>query len=377
MLLKKLMSSLRGLNPWQWVLLLGIPLFYFNFVDLNYTGIVRSAFHSATRFPVLTSSGVLYWPFLLIFSLLALTAYLFVYKQRGIRGFISFAFSRKVYLHPSSLMDYKLFVGNLFLTPLIIGVISLKTGPITLSVFIDYAKSSCAALLGGLQAPIDLPYWAQALIVLGGFTVMDFSSFFMHLLQHKVPFIWEFHKVHHSALAMNPATFIRSHPIAGVYKMVMFFAFLGTYVGVLQYFHGEGVFVLAGAGAGVWRVAVWGTGGIRHSHIWLPFPHSVSKFFLSPAQHQIHHSVDPRHVDKNLGNILAVWDRLLKNLYIPKEREDLTFGIVDFNDHSNLVSAYTLPVVASVGHLKNALLGLLRLASFQREKQPIAPPPGD
>ena len=49
---------------------------------------------------------------------------------------------------------------------------------------------------------------------------------------------------------------------------------------------------------------------------------------MSPAHHQIHHSNNPIHFDKNLGNCLAVWDWMFGTLHVPsKERENLVFGI--------------------------------------------------
>src|SRR5690606_24355142 len=65
----------------------------------------------------------------------------------------------------------------------------------------------------------------------------------------------------------------------------------------------------------------------RHSHIWLNYPEWLSHIFISPAQHQIHHSTEVRHFDKNLGLIFAFWDKLFGTLYVPKGYEKFSFGI--------------------------------------------------
>ena len=49
---------------------------------------------------------------------------------------------------------------------------------------------------------------------------------------------------------------------------------------------------------------------LRHSHVWLSYGPVLSRLFISPAQHQIHHSVDPRHWNKNYGFVLAIWDSM-------------------------------------------------------------------
>ena len=43
--------------------------------------------------------------------------------------------------------------------------------------------------------------------------VTDFTSYLMHLAQHRVPALWAFHRVHHSALVLNPFSNYREHPI--------------------------------------------------------------------------------------------------------------------------------------------------------------------
>jgi len=66
---------------------------------------------------------------------------------------------------------------------------------------------------------------------------------------------------------------------------------------------------------------------LRHSHIWLSYGPRWSRWFISPAQHQIHHSRKPEHIDRNMGFMFAVWDRLFGTLYVPVEEEELPLGL--------------------------------------------------
>jgi sterol desaturase/sphingolipid hydroxylase (fatty acid hydroxylase superfamily) len=47
---------------------------------------------------------------------------------------------------------------------------------------------------------------------------------------------------------------------------------------------------------------------LRHSHVWLSYGPFVERLAISPAHHQVHHSVDAKHHDRNFGSALAIWD---------------------------------------------------------------------
>jgi sterol desaturase/sphingolipid hydroxylase (fatty acid hydroxylase superfamily) len=98
---------------------------------------------------------------------------------------------------------------------------------------------------------------------------------------------------------------------------------------------------------------------LRHSHIWWAWGPRVSHVFISPAQHQIHHSCDPRHVDKNYGEVLAIWDWLFGSLYVAGKKEDLQFGLGEAHGITNGIAAYWVPF-RNVGRM--ARQGVRRLA---------------
>ena len=65
---------------------------------------------------------------------------------------------------------------------------------------------------------------------------------------------------------------------------------------------------------------------LHHSHIWLTYGRMLEHVFISPAQHQVHHSTDPQHYDRNFGTMLALWDWLFGTLYVIKGKEKITFS---------------------------------------------------
>ena len=63
--------------------------------------------------------------------------------------------------------------------------------------------------------------------------------------------------------------------------------------------------------------------------MWLSYGLVLSHIFISPAQHQIHHSIEARHFGHNVGFALAIWDWMFGTLYVPKERETFDMGLGD------------------------------------------------
>jgi sterol desaturase/sphingolipid hydroxylase (fatty acid hydroxylase superfamily) len=160
------------------------------------------------------------------------------------------------------------------------------------------------------------------------FVVDDFLRWVMHYIFHRVPELWEFHKVHHSAEVLNFATAERHHPVEVLISAAVLTTALGVVNGLFIAFFGDKVTVSTIAGANVFLVAFNLVGGaLRHSPFWITFGPNVEKWIISPAMHQIHHSDKPEHYDRNMGGSLAVWDRLFGTLHIPRGREIEGFGI--------------------------------------------------
>ena len=87
-------------------------------------------------------------------------------------------------------------------------------------------------------------------------------------------------------------------------------------------------------------------GNLRHSHVWIRFPAVLERWFLSPAQHQLHHSAMPEHYGSNYGTWLAVWDRWAGSLQVSAADPPAAVGIPaeDRNHGDDLVSAWIGPL---------------------------------
>jgi sterol desaturase/sphingolipid hydroxylase (fatty acid hydroxylase superfamily) len=135
----------------------------------------------------------------------------------------------------------------------------------------------------------------MAVVVL--LVVFDFLSYWYHRLCHRVGFLWEAHAFHHAATDLNLFTGNRVHPIEDGAKHV-FIALPMAMVGVPTAVLVE-VFVLR-------RIIDI----LQHSALPWDYGWAGRWLFFSPLGHRVHHSTDPRHFNKNFGDILVIWDRL-------------------------------------------------------------------
>jgi sterol desaturase/sphingolipid hydroxylase (fatty acid hydroxylase superfamily) len=157
----------------------------------------------------------------------------------------------------------------------------------------------------------------------------DFLLFYMHYMFHKIPTLWEFHKVHHSAEVMTPITAYRMHPVEVVFNMNVTALFTGLLLGLFGYLTdgGRPGFTIFGINAIQFAFYVVGF-NLRHSHVPLGYGSVISQVLVSPWMHQVHHSREARHLDMNMGFIFSFWDRLFGTLYVPnKDEPDYALGL--------------------------------------------------
>ena len=135
--------------------------------------------------------------------------------------------------------------------------------------------------------------------------------------------------MHHTAEVLSPITNFRVHPV----DTILFQNFMAIVIGVtggalscvlstpLSFFNLNGTNVILLA-------FVFITVHLQHSHIWIAVTGRLGRVLMSPAHHQLHHSDNPIHFDKNFGSCLAVWDWMFGTLHMPStKRERLVFGV--------------------------------------------------
>jgi sterol desaturase/sphingolipid hydroxylase (fatty acid hydroxylase superfamily) len=240
------------------------------------------------------------------------------------RSFLRVTLPARVYLNSSSRIDY----ACLFIYPGLLTVLSYLGVELVSESQVGAVVEQSLHNIGNV--PVHLPehvVLTAAVFVLGAI-IGDFSQFTMHVLYHRVPALWEFHKAHHSAKVLTPFTGSRDHPLIFILDTFAYALCVGLYVGVLDWIDPAIMdrAYLWEASAIVFLLYFF---GFLTSHYHLPVRFGLFEWILvSPAFHMAHHVNHPDYYNKNYGHIFSFWDRLFATMVAPvTDLEDLTFGI--------------------------------------------------
>jgi sterol desaturase/sphingolipid hydroxylase (fatty acid hydroxylase superfamily) len=280
-----------------------------------------------------------YAPFLLVGLILA------VYVAHREKGQLlqphQNIFSKIVWFSRSALNDYWLIIINTLVVTTLYAFLLADTLPTAQAV-----QTWLAPILPTLAPQTTV--WAALLFAFTLFVVDDFARYVSHYAEHRIPILWELHKVHHSAEVLNFLTAERHHPFASLFFVALNSSFIVLVNAVFITVFGDHISYTAILGGNLFWIATNLIGGaLRHSPVWLSFGPHIEKWIISPAQHQIHHSTDPKHFDRNFGGSLAIWDRMFGTLYVttPK-RENIAYGLGDeTRQYRSLHALYLLPLI--------------------------------
>lgn len=288
-----------------------------------------------------------YWFYCLTGLLLAAYAYR---RHNEAVDFTTALLDKRVWLSQSAMNDYAIVVIIPVLRATVLSALVLNWN--TVSTAVTGALHGVG--VSGVATDGNAVALGIALTVVL-FVVDDFLRWYAHYTFHRIPELWEFHKVHHSAEVLNFATSERHHPVEVVLTSALLAMGLGVVNGIFIAFFGDQLTATTVAGANIFLVAFNVFGGVlRHSPFWVSFGPRVEKWFISPAMHHIHHSNKVEHFDKNLGGALAIWDRMAGTLHIPRGRDIEGFGIGDeTQDFRSLEVIFCRPFVAAGRLLKS------------------------
>lgn len=165
----------------------------------------------------------------------------------------------------------------------------------------------------------NLPGWVQLLTL---FLVRDFIQWNIHRLLHKVPWMWEVHKVHHSIEEMGFAGHLRYHWMENViYRTLEYIPLAMIGFGIQDFFIVH-IFTLA-------------IGHLNHANIYLPLG-PLKYIFNSPQMHLWHHAEElpnERMNGVNFGITLSMWDYIFGLNYVPKEDGNIKLGFDDMDKY--------------------------------------------
>ncbi|MBP7784071.1 MAG: sterol desaturase family protein [Aliarcobacter sp.] len=285
----------------------------------------------------------IFW--LYIISSIILAILYFYFSKKNTRVIMS----SKLWLHPSAKLDYYYFFISYFINIFLLVpfIISAKTIAFSVNKFLyaqfDYFENEFFS-----YGEIVFLYTITL------FLVSDFTRYWLHRFLHTIPFLWEFHKVHHSAKVLTPITFYRVHPVENFLFGLRYSLSVGFVTGIFVYFFGAMIDIYAVVGVNVFLFvfSVFGA-NLRHSHVPFSYPRILEKWLMSPKQHQIHHS--RKHFDKNYGGFISIWDKMFGTLKLSNEVLVMKFGLRknQMNDYSSLKSLIFRPFINLLIKRKN------------------------
>ncbi|PIE74164.1 MAG: sterol desaturase [Deltaproteobacteria bacterium] len=199
---------------------------------------------------------------------------------------------------------------------------------ISAQTIILWVNSTCLSVFGFVHIKTIGSTTVTVLYTIVIFVVSDLSRYWLHRAMHAIPFLWAFHKVHHSAEVLNPVTFYRIHPVENFLFGLRYALVIGGVTGIFIYLFGAKVQLVDILGANALLFVFNFIGGnLRHSHIELSYPSVLEKIFISPRQHQLHHTY---HFTRyNYGGYLAIWDTIFKTVKLTDDALASPYGLGD------------------------------------------------
>ena len=292
--------------------------------------------------------------FYILISILIAAAWFMINKKLSLKKTLIKIFDKKIFFSKSAKSDYKVFLINqlimMIVSPFLITQLTIATALYFYFHTIDWL--SAGMFVGIAKIYIILSF------TIFQFTIDDFSKYIVHRFMHKWPVLWALHKVHHSATVLTPMTVFRTHPLEGIIFSLR--SAITQAIGISLFFYLFGnlvsLYTIVGVNVFVFVFNILGS-NLRHSHIGIRYWKWLEYIFISPAQHQLHHSVAFEHHDKNFGAALAVWDWLFGSLHHSVEFETLHLGIKKDQKETthNLRNLYFDPINEIKKHIFNKI----------------------
>ena len=181
-----------------------------------------------------------------------------------------------------------------------------------------------AGLVQWLPLP-DLVRDAAAVLLL------DYTLYWWHVAEHRLPFLYRFHQVHHADLALDSTTALRFH--------------FGEFLASVPWRAGQVVLIGASPRAlRVWQRLTMLSVLFHHSNVRLPLrvERALARLVMTPRLHGIHHSMRREEQDSNWSSGLTLWDRAHGTYRANVAQEGLEIGVAAYREPAEVALAPSL-----------------------------------
>ncbi len=196
---------------------------------------------------------------------------------------------------------------------LTIGGVSLALTPLLQAPVLQPLASWIVRDRVGLVQMTSWPRWLETLIAI---ILLDYTLWWWHWANHRVPFFWRFHLVHHADRDLDTSTALRFHfgelllsiPIRAV-QMIL----IGVDPQMLW----------------LWQTILFASILFHHANVRLPITveRVLVRFIVTPRMHGIHHSDRIEETNSNWSSLLSVWDVLHRTLRLEVPQDRVVIGV--------------------------------------------------
>jgi sterol desaturase/sphingolipid hydroxylase (fatty acid hydroxylase superfamily) len=179
----------------------------------------------------------------------------------------------------------------------------------------------------GLLQLVQWPRWLETLIAI---VLLDYTLWWWHWANHRVPFFWRFHLVHHIDRDLDASTALRFHfgelalsiPVRAAQMMI-----IGVDPRTLW----------------LWQTILFASILFHHGNVRLPLrvERLLVRLIVTPRMHGIHHSDRLNETNTNWSSLLSWWDYLHGTILLNVPQEEITIG----------VPAYSAPSDVTIGKI--------------------------
>lgn len=194
-----------------------------------------------------------------------------------------------------------------------------------------WAEQYRFGLLNQLHLAVALPMWAHAV---GALLLLDAWTYLWHRLNHLIPFLWRFHRVHHADTQMDVTTASRFH-----LGEIFFSSLLRIPLILLLGLHFWELLI--------YETVMFAVVQVHHANLVLPEPldRALRVIIVTPAMHKVHHSRFKPETDSNYSSLFSFWDRIGRSFRLRKDLSTLHFGLDEFDaeEHQTVLGMLRTP----------------------------------
>lgn len=184
----------------------------------------------------------------------------------------------------------------------------------------------------------------------------DFLFYFEHRADHFCRIFWAVHVTHHSSEEFNLTTGFRSSVLQPLYRFVYFIPL------ALMGFRPADI-VLMYSITQIYGILV-------HTQYIRKMPEWFEAIFVSPSHHRVHHASNVRYLDRNMGMVLIIWDRLFGTFQAELPGDPVKYGLV-----KNVPDPHHFPQVV-LHEFRNVQIDISKKLSLRIRLKYLFMPPG-